>query len=90
MDEVWVFNGSGSTFPSGVFRSKEEAEGWIRSERLSGTLTKYPVGVSVYSWAVSKGYFVPKREEHASPEFIGKFSSASQEHYHYEEIEREF
>jgi hypothetical protein len=84
MDEVWVFNGGG-TFPAAVFRSKEDAEEWIRRERLSGTLTKYPVGVSVYSWAVSKGHFVPKKPEHATPEFIARFSSAGQEHYHYED-----
>jgi hypothetical protein len=47
-------------------------------------LTKYPVGVGVYDMALEAGIFTPKRDEQRSAEFIGRFSSANLEHYHYE------
>jgi hypothetical protein len=81
---VWVFCGQSSRFPSAIFLSKELAEAWITSNSLSGVLTAYPVDISVYDWAIAKGFFIPKKEEHQQPAFIQKFSSASQEHYHYE------
>jgi hypothetical protein len=80
--EVWVFNGDNS-FPSGVFSSRENAERWISEQRLSGTLTKYPVDVPVYDWAIANGAFKPKRADQREPRFIGRFSSAREEHYHY-------
>ena len=81
---LWVFNGAGGRFPAGVFTAKELAERWIATHRLSGTLTAYPLDVGAYDWAVEAGLFTPKRDEHSSPEFIGTFTSASQEHFHYE------
>ena len=81
---VWVFNGARSNFPSGVFTSRSSAESWIRKYALSGTLTRYPLDMSVYDWAVSRTFFEPKKDEQRTPEFIGRFSSASQEHYHFE------
>ncbi len=83
MDHVWVFNGGGR-FPAAVFTTREKAEAWITANRIGGTLTKYPLDVSVYDWAQSGGYFVPKRDDQRTPQFIGQFSSASQEHYHYD------
>ena len=80
---VWVFNGVRSNFPSGVFSSKNAAEEWIKRNGLSGTLTEYPLDISVYEWVISKGYFTPKREEQRSADFIQQFSSASQDHEHY-------
>ncbi|WP_140637474.1 DUF7710 domain-containing protein [Methylibium rhizosphaerae] len=85
---VWVFSGTRATFPSGVFQTKEEAESWIRENRLSGTLTQYPVGIGTYDWAVQEGFFKPKKPEHSLPSFIQSFSSASQDHYHYENGEQ--
>lgn len=82
---IWVFNGVGSKFPSAVFTEKEIAEQWIKINRLTGTLTAYPLDISIYDWAISNGYFTPKGDQHRTPEFIGKFTSASQEHYHYED-----
>jgi hypothetical protein len=82
---VWVFCGTKASFPSGVFHTKEQAEAWIAENRLSGTLTQYPVGIGAYHWAVQEGFFKPKKPEHSLPGFIGSFSSASQEHYHYED-----
>jgi hypothetical protein len=40
MKTVWVFNGARSSFPSGVFETREEADTWIRKWRLTGTLTR--------------------------------------------------
>jgi hypothetical protein len=88
MDErerVWVFSGESSRFPSAVFRSRDAAEPWIRSHRVSGVLTAYPLDVGVYDWAVVSGFFTPKSDEQRSPNFIQRFSSAYQEHYHYDE-----
>jgi hypothetical protein len=39
------------------------------------------------SGAVAAGHFAPARDEQRAPEFIQRFSSASQEHYHYEDGE---
>jgi hypothetical protein len=83
LTSVWVFNGERATFPSGVFTSKDRAEEWIRANELSGTLTEYPLDISVYEWVIRKGYFKPKREDQRSAEFIQRFSSAYQDHYHY-------
>jgi hypothetical protein len=80
---VWVFHGSGATFASAVFTSRSAAEEWIRANQLRGTLTKYPLDVPVYDWAVDAGFFTPKRDDHRTPTFVGRFTSASQEHYHY-------
>lgn len=81
---VWVFSGEGGRFPSGVFTALDVAQEWIRMHKLSGVLTCYPLNHCVYDWAVSGGYFEPKKEHETSPEFIQGFSCAAQEHYHYE------
>ena len=85
MDTVWIFNGPKAQFPSGAFASREAAERWIQKNQLSGCLTAYPIDVGVYDWAVAAGRFTPKRDDQRGPEFIQRFSSASQEHYHYED-----
>ena len=84
MDFVWVFSGPRNHFPSGVFATREQAEAWIEMHRLEGTLTKYPVGISAYDFAIQQGHFTPRKPEHSSPAFIANFSSATQDHYHYE------
>lgn len=86
---VWIFNGARSNFPSGVFSILETAETWIRRYSLTGTLTRYPVDESAYDWALSRGYFTISKPEQQSPDFIGRFSAANQEHYHYEDGQRE-
>ena len=85
MEAVWVFNGTHGTFPAAVFSSREKAEDWIIRRRLSGTLTRYPIDEPIYEWAIALGYFKPKREDQSCAAFIQRFSSASQEHYHYED-----
>jgi len=89
MDEiVWVFNGSSGHFASAVFSSKENAEAWIAKKRLTGILTAYPLNIGIYDWAIQNGFFEPTEDKHKIPEFIQRFSSASQEHYHYEDGSR--
>lgn len=85
MNNVWIFTGPNAHFPAGAFTSRDTAERWIQQQGLSGTLTAYPLDVGVFDWAVEAGYFTPKREDQRSAEFIQRFSSASQEHYHYED-----
>jgi hypothetical protein len=84
MSTVWVFTGPRAQFPAGVFTQRAAAEQWIRLHGLSGTLTAYPLDMGTFDWAVSAGCFTPKRDDQRSAEFIQGFSSASQEHYHYE------
>ena len=81
---VWVFVGANSRFPSGIFISYEAGEEWIMTYKLSGVITKYPLNVGAYDWAIAQGFFSPKKIEHSSPLFIGKFTCASMEHYHFE------
>ncbi len=82
--KVWVFNGANGKFPSGVFTKKEHAENWIKKYKLSGLLTLYPLDHGVYDWAIANDFFSIKKEHEKQPEFIQRFSSASQEHFHYE------
>jgi hypothetical protein len=83
--DVWVFNGSNSNFPGGVFSKREIAEEWIAKHKLSGVLTKYPVDEGIYDWSLANGTFKIKKEEQTNAEFIQRFSSAAQEHDHYED-----
>lgn len=73
----------GGNFPLGVFSSRERDESWISYHRLTGVLTLYPLDIGVYEWAIESGEFVPKRPDQSGSRFVGRFSSASQEHYHY-------
>ena len=84
LNVIWIFTGGG-LFPSGVFSSRDLAEAWIGKHRLTGVLTKYPVDIGAYDWAIESGFFTPDRPDQSQSKFIGRFSSASQEHYHYEE-----
>ncbi|MDF7813831.1 hypothetical protein [Hymenobacter sp. YC55] len=81
---VWVFHGMGGRFTTGVFTSRQQAEQWIQQHRLSGMLTNYPLNRGVYDWAVQQEFFRITKEEQTTAEFIQRFTSASQEHYHYE------
>ncbi|MBO9570639.1 MAG: hypothetical protein J7497_00270 [Chitinophagaceae bacterium] len=86
---VWIFSGSNSRFPSGAFSAIEIAENWIQNNKLTGVLTSYPIDISVYDWAIKNEFFVPRNDTQKSSDFIQKFSSGSQEHYHYENGLRE-
>ncbi len=71
-------------FSSGVFSSRQSAEQFIAKHSLTGILTKYPLDMGVYDWALQSGYFVATKPQHSTSEFIQAFTTASQEHYHYE------
>jgi len=82
---VWVFVSRRGSFPSGIFKDKKSATLWIEKYDLTGVLTCYPLGEGVYDWAIENNYFKVKKEHQKKAEFIGKFSSAAQEHYHFKE-----
>lgn len=77
-----MFNGGGR-FPAAVFTTREKGEAWIAEHKVSGVLTNNPLDIGAYNWAVASGAFKPKRPDQSEPKFIARFSSASQEHYHY-------
>jgi len=81
---VWVFNGAKGRFPGGIFTSLEHAEEWIRANSVTGILTKYPVDVGSFDWAKQKGFVSDQLLARSDNDFIGSFSSASFEHFHYE------
>ncbi|PSL26372.1 DUF7710 domain-containing protein [Chitinophaga ginsengisoli] len=85
VDVIWVFHGINGRFASGVFTERKLAKEWIFLHKLTGVLTAYPVNIGVYDWAISSGIFTQKREEHSTPEFIGRFTAGGQEHFHYED-----
>jgi hypothetical protein len=86
MQHVWIFTGiEGRGFPGGVFLDRETAEEWIRKHRLWGTLTLYAVNVGNYEHAIAMEWFRPQKPDEFTPDFIASFSTAHQEHYHYED-----
>jgi hypothetical protein len=85
MLSVWIFVAQGSNLPSGAFETQSLAEQWIERHSLSGLLTEYPLNVGVYDWAIGKALFDPKYPSQRDPKFIGRFSSAYLNHFHYED-----
>ncbi len=85
IDHVWVFNGAGGRLPSAIFLDKQMAIAWIAQHRLTGVLTRYPVNIGLYDWALRMNFFTPRREDQKTPQFIGRFTCASLEHYHCED-----
>lgn len=81
---IWVFHAEMARFSGGVFSDLESAEAWIQKHSLTGLLTAYPLNHGAFDWAVENELFSPNKDSHKSAEFIGGFTSASQEHYHYE------
>ncbi|AZZ98099.1 hypothetical protein [Pseudoalteromonas sp. R3] len=88
MKSVWIFNKSNADFSGGVFSELELAESWIKENSLTGILTKYPLDQGVFDWAVENDMHNIKPEKLAEkskqPNFIAGFTTASQEHYHYQ------
>ena len=58
---------------------------WIHKHGLSGLLTRYPVAEGAYDYAISRGFFRPKTPQQLTAKFVGTFSAAAFEHYHYED-----
>lgn len=82
---VLIFVAPRAPFPSGVFSSLADAESWITKHSLTGVLTEYPVGVGVFDWAIANGKFKPKPNKLLDASFIGQFTTAAMDHYHYED-----
>ncbi|GAA2522778.1 DUF7710 domain-containing protein [Pilimelia columellifera] len=74
--EVWVFQGSGARFPAGVFTDRASAMAWVERHRLTGVLTRYPVGDGCYDIAVKAGRFTPSKTHHGSADHVANFSPA--------------
>jgi len=92
LHQVWVFTGLTGHFPGGVFTDVSLAEAWIAKHSLTGVITAYPVDQGCFDWAIENGCTNLSPEKLAikriDPAFIGSFSSASQEHFHYESGKR--
>lgn len=85
---MWVFNGASANFPAGVFSRIEKAEQWIAKDRLTGTLTRYPLDEGAYDRSIANALFTPSKPQHSTAEFIGEFSGG-QTHFHYEDGNRQ-
>jgi hypothetical protein len=84
LSNVFVFNAVDSAFPLGIFSTSQKAISFITTNKLSGTLTKYPIDMDIYHWTITNGFLKIKSEYQKSPKFIEKFSSAYLEHWHIE------
>lgn len=84
---VWVFNSGASGFPGGIFSDRTAADAWIAGHRRTGVLTAYPIDEGCYDFAIRNNLLSPRALEQnkGNAKFIGSFSSASLEHYHYED-----
>jgi hypothetical protein len=49
---VWVFKKDGVSTVSAVFSSLENAENWIKFNKLTGILTKMPIDIGGYDWCI--------------------------------------
>ncbi|WP_435866439.1 DUF7710 domain-containing protein [Streptosporangium sandarakinum] len=78
-----VFLGEDARWPAGVFRTQERAESWIRAGKLAGMLTEHPLDTGVYAWAIEQGHFRPRAAHQQTPSFVGRFTTAYQEHFHH-------
>lgn len=86
---IWLFHGENGKFSSGVFTSIGNAEKWISTNNLSGVLTEYPLDIGTYDWAINNDFFQVKTDIHKTARFIQSFTSANQNHFHYEDGKRE-
>ncbi len=86
MTTIWCFNGGGQ-FPVGLFDDLDKARAWIAHNRLSGVLTAYPLNAGVFDWAVEQGHVtlaLKVKADQNKPDFVATFTSASQQHFHFE------
>ena len=90
---IWVFNGASGQMSGGIFEDIIDAESWISQNSLTGMLTEYPVNVGVFDWAEQENLvnMRPEKlaEKRTDPNFIGSFTTASMNHFHYEDGKRE-
>ena len=80
--------GENSRFPGGVFTILSDAETWIKKYKLTGMLSAMPLNQGLFDWAVENGALNMKKEKFEEkskdPIFIAACTTASLEHYHYE------
>lgn len=85
--------GNNSRFPSGAFIEFNEAETWIKKNKLSGMLSALPVNEGIFDWAVANDAHSMKKEtvlkKLNDPDFIGMFTTSTIDHYHYENGNRD-
>src|SRR5688500_155156 len=67
LKRVWVFNGARNHFPSAVFTERRLAEAWIQKNQLEGTLTAYPLNISIYDWAIDKDVLLRSKRNRRPP-----------------------
>jgi len=86
---IWIFHASDARFAGGAFEALVMAELRIQKHRLNGVLTGYPVDEGCFDWCLRTfGTASDKAKLHvkgADPGFVGRFTSASQPHTHYED-----
>lgn len=78
---VYVFQGENARFPAAVYLDKASAVEDISRHSLSGLLTKYPLGCTIFHYMVDNNLFDPKGKDTAS--YIESFSSVQMDHYHF-------
>lgn len=78
---VFVFHGAHAKFAAGVYDSLEDAKRSVSAHKMSGILTRYSINETAYDYAIRNDFFHPKPAK--SESFVQKFTSASQEHYHF-------
>ena len=87
-NNIWIFVGEGGHFPSGAFTDFTVAENWVAKHHLSGMLSAMPIDQGLFEWAVENNAFNMKteklKEKENNPKFIATCTTASLEHYHYE------
>ncbi|CAM3103334.1 hypothetical protein STSO111631_00685 [Stackebrandtia soli] len=72
-EHVWIFHGQGTQFASAVFASTDDGLAWAARHRVTGILSRYPVGDGCYDIAVREGQFRPSKDHHGTPEHIARF-----------------
>jgi len=60
---VWVFNSTNKGLPGGIFDNLKLAEKWIAKNKLTGTLTQYPVNQGTLDWAIQNNMVNMKPEK---------------------------
>ena len=82
IQHVFIFHGSGAKFAAGVYDGLDAAKRNIAAHKMSGLLTKYSLNETAFDYAIRNKLFEPKEEKPAH--FVQRFTSAAQDHFHFE------
>jgi hypothetical protein len=92
-NNIWIFIGENGRFPSASFSQLSDAEAWVSKNKLSGMLSAMPLNQGLFEWAVENDALNMKpetlKEKSNDPKFIATCTTASLEHYHFENGIRE-